>query len=152
MKGRRLAALLCVLLAHALAIYGLVVSFEGARRGLVTHVFWSEPITPLEPEPTGFGTPPPPDLDLAPADSRIPEPDLPAGALAESDASGAITGRSRIDWPLEGKKAAEREVARELEAERIAKMFAGPQGTWASLTKRQRSKLNKFRWKPGVTG
>ena len=31
-------------------------------------------------------------------------------------------------------------------------MFAGPGGTWASLTKRQRSKLNKFRWKQGVLG
>ena len=57
-----------------------------------------------------------------------------------------------MDWPIEGKRAAEREVAREMEAERIAKMFAGPQGTWASLTKRQRSRLNKFRWRPGVLG
>ena len=31
-------------------------------------------------------------------------------------------------------------------------MFAGPTGTWASLTRRQRSKLSKFRWKPGVDG
>jgi hypothetical protein len=27
-----------------------------------------------------------------------------------------------------------------------------PDGTWASLTKRQRSKLNKFRWRPGLDG
>ncbi len=54
--------------------------------------------------------------------------------------------------PLEGKKAAERVLAREAEAERIARMFAGPGGTWASLTKRQRSMLNKFRWKTGIDG
>ena len=43
-------------------------------------------------------------------------------------------------------------LAREAEAERVARMFAGPGGTWASLTKRQRSKLNKFRFKQGVDG
>ena len=58
----------------------------------------------------------------------------------------------QVDWPLEGKKAAARVLAREAEAERVARMFAGPGGTWASLTKRQRSKLNKFRWKAGVDG
>jgi hypothetical protein len=31
-------------------------------------------------------------------------------------------------------------------------MFAGPDGTWASLTKRERSRLKRFRWKPGVDG
>ena len=43
-------------------------------------------------------------------------------------------------------------LAAEAEAERVARMFAGPNGTWASLTKRQRSKVSKFRWKPGVDG
>jgi hypothetical protein len=43
-------------------------------------------------------------------------------------------------------------LAAEAEAERVARMFAGPGGTWASLTKRQRSRLNKFRWRPGVDG
>jgi hypothetical protein len=43
-------------------------------------------------------------------------------------------------------------LAAEAEAERVARMFAGPDGTWASLTKRQRSKLSKFRWRPGVDG
>jgi hypothetical protein len=59
---------------------------------------------------------------------------------------------ARVDWPLEGKKSAARVLAAEAEAERIARMFAGPGGTWASLTKRQRSKINKFRFKPGVDG
>ena len=31
-------------------------------------------------------------------------------------------------------------------------MFAGPGGTWASLTKRQRSRLNKFHFKKGLDG
>ena len=31
-------------------------------------------------------------------------------------------------------------------------MFAGPGGTWASLTKRERSRIKRFRWKPGVDG
>jgi hypothetical protein len=77
-------------------------------------------------------------LSTAPAAPAAPAP------------SSAITPPGRVDWPLEGKNAAEREIAREIEAERIAKMFAGPDGTWASLTKRQRSTLNKFRWKKGV--
>ena len=72
-------------------------------------------------------------------------PELPAE-------STAITPSDQVDWPLEGKKAAARVLAREAEAERVARMFAGPGGTWASLTKRQRSKLNKFRWKKGVDG
>jgi hypothetical protein len=76
----------------------------------------------------------------------------PASPPAERAATSAIVDTSKVDWPLEGKLAAEREVAREMEAERIAKMFAGPQSTWASLTKRQRSRLNKFRWRPGVLG
>jgi len=66
--------------------------------------------------------------------------------------SAAITPPARVDWPIEAKKSAARVLAAEAEAERIAKMFAGPGGTWASLTKRQRSKINKFRFKPGVDG
>jgi hypothetical protein len=53
---------------------------------------------------------------------------------------------------VEGKEAARRVLAAEAESERVARMFAGPGGTWASLTKRQRSQLNKFRWKRGVEG
>lgn len=144
-------AWLCVLLAHALAIYYLTVSFDGARRGLETPNVWaSDPIT-IEQKPQA-GPPPSPasDFNFQPQLPRLPLPALPEGAT-EPD-SNAIADTSGVDWPLEGKKAAEREVARELEAERVAKMFAGPGGTWASLTKRQRSKLNKFHFKPGVDG
>ncbi len=66
--------------------------------------------------------------------------------------SAIITPPERVDWPIEGKKSVARVLAAEAEAERIAKMFAGPGGTWASLTKRQRSELSKFRWRPGVDG
>jgi hypothetical protein len=152
MIGRRSAALLCVLLMHALAIYYLTATFDAARRGLETPIEWtSEPITfiePVEEEPP----PPPPVSNSAAKSARIPKPKAPAAPVTVPAQGGATTDTSKVDWPLEGKLAAEREVAREMEAERVAKMFAGPQGTWASLTKRQRSKLNKFRWRPGVLG
>lgn len=148
MMGRRLAALLCVLLAHALFIFAL--RLQRPEAGGASE-FASEPITlylpPLPPEepPQPPPTPRPaaPRKSPATAASATPAPAAPA-------TSAAITPPGRVDWPLEGKKSAEREVAREMEAERIAKMFAGPDGTWASLTKRQRSTLNKFRWKKGV--
>ena len=145
-------AWLCVLLAHALAIYYLAVSFDGAPRRLETSIEWiGDPISiePIRERPT---EPPAPDFNFSPAVPRIPEPSLPSGAAADPAENSAITDTSQVDWPLEGKLAAQREVAREMEAERVAKMFAGPGGTWASLTKRQRSKLNKFRFKPGVDG
>ena len=145
-------AWLCVLLAHALAIYYLTVSFDGAELGLETRIEWTaEPIW-IEPEPL-------PDIARAPLTihptapaPHTPKPAPPAGPASAPAESNAIADTSNVDWPLEGKKAAEREVAREMEAERIAKLFAGPGGTWASLTKRQRSKLNKFHFKPGVDG
>jgi hypothetical protein len=149
MIGRRSVALLCVLLAHALAIYYLTVSFEGAKRGLQTSLQWpAEPITWILPEQPADA--PPPDITFAPAPAPMPAPVAPVGPPGEPAESSAITDTSKVDWPLEGKKAAARVLAREAEAERIARMFAGPGGTWASLTKRQRSTLNKFRWKPGV--
>lgn len=149
MMGRRLAALLCVLLAHALFIFAL--RLQRPEAGDASE-FASEPITlylpplpPEEPPPQPAATPRPAAPRKAPAAaaSATPAPAAPA-------TSAAITPPGRVDWPLEGRKSAEREVAREMEAERIAKMFAGPDGTWASLTKRQRSTLNKFRWKKGV--
>jgi hypothetical protein len=152
MIGRRSAALLLVLLAHALIIYCLVVSFDGAGRGLETRIEWSaEPITWIQPEDEPSPAPPQAAVQT-PAPRRAPKPVPPAGPPTDSGESKAIADTSGVDWPIEGKRAAEREVAREMEAERIAKMFAGPQGTWASLTKRQRSRLNKFRWRPGALG
>jgi len=152
MKGRRIAALLCVLLGHAVIIYLLCsLGFEPASRRQAAE-FLSEPITmflePVEvPEEPSSGPP-------APVRSAVREsPAAPAPpAAGESAAITAPPGPGRVDWPLEGQKSVTRLLAREAEAERIARMFAGPGGTWASLTKRQRSKLNKFKWKPGVDG
>jgi hypothetical protein len=147
MRGRRIAALLCVLLAHALFI--LALSLHRPELRAREAEFASEPIT--------LYLPPLPPEELAPRTAHVPAPAAPRRAPAAAAATPAapvesapITLPGHVDWPLEGKKSAEREVAREMEAERIAKMFAGPDGTWASLTPRQRSRLNKFRWKKGV--
>ncbi len=151
MIGRRSAALLCVLLAHAWLIAVLFRYQPADRRVAVYDEFETAPITLYLP-------PPPPETDEAPAlvAPRSPAVSLPP-PLVESQPpiarpSTAITPPDQVDWPLEGKKAATRVLAREAEAERVARMFAGPGGTWASLTKRQQSKLNKFRFKDGVDG
>ena len=149
MKGRRSAALLCVLLTHALLIYMLTRPWDSSRPS-VSDSFVSEPITlylpplpPEEPVQQPPHSPAPGVTHRTPAAAPAAEPATPAQ-------SAPITLPGRVDWPLEGKKSAERVLAQEAEAERIAKMFAGPGGTWASLTKRQKSQLNKFRWKKGV--
>lgn len=150
MMGRRSAAWLCVLLVHALVVYSLLhMSRPVARRENVDELL-SEPITlilraedePDSDEPAPAGTDPAPPRPAPAASDAAP----PAGE------SAAISPPARVDWPLEGKKSAARVLAAEAEAERVARMFAGPNGTWASLTKRQRSKVSKFRWKPGVDG
>ena len=148
MMGRRSAALLCVLLTHAL----LFVMFRMHRTVEVPLAaaadFASEPITlylpPLSPEPEEATAAP-----AAPA-PRVAQPDTLPVAPAPAQSNAITSPEARVDWPLEGKKSAERVLAREAEAERIARMFAGPGGTWASLTKRQRSMISKFRWKKGV--
>ena len=147
MRGRRFAALLLVLLTHALFILALRMHRTELRDREAE--FASEPIT--------LYLPPLPAEESAPRAAPAPGPPAPRRAPASAAAgpatpaeSSAITVPGRVDWPLEGQKSAEREVARQMEAERIAKMFAGPDGTWASLTQRQRSRLNKFRWKKGV--
>jgi hypothetical protein len=147
MMVRRTAALLCVLLMHALLLHWLAYLPAVFDRLPASAEFTSEPITMElgEPEPL-------------PADESAPAPRTPHRARVPSPVAGPSTAPSSAitpsppDWPLESKKAAERLVAREAEAERLAKMFAGPGGTWASLTRRQRSKLNKFHFKPGVDG
>jgi hypothetical protein len=116
------------------------------------YTFHSEPITiALEPDE---GEPPPPAVSPeAPTQQpRAAEPVPPAVSPSDSAASTAITPPERVDWPIEARKSAARVLAAEAEAERIAKMFSGPDGTWASLTKRERSRIKKFRWKPGVDG
>ncbi len=153
MMGRRSVALLCVLLAHAVLIFMLTRPWDSSRARVIGDSFDTEPITLYLPPPEDEVEPPAPVTPRAPAAPRPPQ--LPSAAVEASAPEGeskAITDTSHVDWPLEGKRAAARVLAREAEAERIAKMFAGPGGTWASLTRRQRSKLNKFRFKPGIDG
>jgi hypothetical protein len=155
MMGRRTAALLCVLLVHALVVFSLLHFRQPPSLHFAADSFVSEPITlyfdaiveppePLEPVTPSIPEPSGP--------TRAPETEPEAAAAPAAGESAAITPPAHVDWPIEGKKSAARVLAAEAEAERIARMFAGPNGTWASLTKRQRSKLSKFRWRPGVDG
>jgi hypothetical protein len=151
MIGRRTAASLCVLLGHAFIAF-LLLTFElGPVRRQPAAEFVSEPITLfLEPLDEPDQLPPSP---AAAAHKPPPEPAAaPTQSAAESPANPGPPDTRGVDWPIEGQKAVTRLLAREAEAARIAKMFAGPGGTWVSLTKRQREKLSKFRWKPGVDG
>ena len=151
MMGRRSAAWLFVLLVHALVVYSLLHMTRPEPRRLADDSFVSEPITLLL-EPIEEVSPEvEPHSETAPA--ARPRTPTAAPAAGESAAIAAPSAPpARVDWPIEGKKSAARVLAAEAEAERVARMFAGPNGTWASLTKRQRSKLSKFRWKPGVDG
>jgi hypothetical protein len=145
MMGRRTAALLCVLLVHALIIYALLME-QPHLRPPNPESFVSEPITLyLEPLPEDT-----PQQQMAPAPVRAASKPLPTEAAGES--APISVPAERVDWPIEAKKSAARVLAAEAEAERVARMFAGPGGTWASLTKRQRSRLSKFHWKPGIDG
>jgi len=149
MIGRRSAALLCVLLAHAVAIYFLLQLGPSAERSITEPE--TAPITLfLEPLPAET---PRISRAAAPAIPRRPAPreSVPAPESAAAD-STAITLPGRVDWPIEGKKSAAKVLAAEAEAARIARMFSGPDGTWASLTPREKSRLKKFQWKPGVDG
>ena len=150
MKGRHIAAGLCVALAHVVLILLLLdwKLIEPAPRA----EFESEVITldlPLAEE-----QPPPVAAQLPPFSARdlqAPEA-LPDESAPDEAATKPATPPGRVDWPIEARKSATRVLAAEAEAERVAKLFSGPQGTWASLTKRQRSQLKKFKWKAGVDG
>jgi hypothetical protein len=151
MMGRRTATMLCVLLAHAFIVYSTLVDL------------WS-PLPDVEPtgpvvemeitflEETADG--PPPYL----VEQLWKDPPLPTAPMEETVAEEAAPppGESQapdfVDWPIEQRLSAKRALDAEAEAERVAKMFSGPDGTWASLTKRERSRLKKFRWKKGVDG
>jgi hypothetical protein len=152
MIGRRSAALLCVLLAHALAVYLLLrLGPDRERHGSELE---TAPITLfLEPVPAEVAVPPARTVATAPVISHPREAAAPApAAAADSAESGAITLPGHVDWPIEGKKSAAKVLAAEAEAARIARLFSGPEGTWASLTPREKSRLKKFQWKPGVDG
>jgi hypothetical protein len=152
MKGRRTAAMLCVLLVHALFAWAFLVSsapdpFEPLA---VLESFTPMELVLIDPDEEEPETSPAiasPEIPVRP-----PPPAAPVAREATPDPPAAITAQPWVDWPRETRESAARVLAREREAERLAKMFAGPDGTWASLTKRQRSKLNKFRWAPGVDG
>ena len=151
MWERRAAIFLCVLLSHVYILYSLMRITRNPERISATDEFVSEPITLfLEPVEEPKSSAAPASVSRAPARVHTTPPAAPASPPAGE--SAAITPPARVDWPIEAKKSAARVLAAEAEAERIAKMFAGPGGTWASLTKRQRSKINKFRFKPGVDG
>ena len=148
--------MLCVLLGHALLVLALLNLTQpgeyrrsAAEAPFVTQLFFFE-----DDEHPELTSPPrmaePRTLPPRPVDGETP--DAPVDAPPSPGESSAITPRGFVDWPKEQKEAAARVLAAEAEAERIARMFAGPQGTWASLTKRQRSQFNKFRWKPGIDG
>jgi hypothetical protein len=150
MMGRRTAALLCVLLAHALILLSFLRLGPAPERSLPE--LETAAIT-LQLEPLPVERPAPqPSAPASDAATRAPAAPAAPAAAAPAGESAPITLPGRVDWPIEGKKSAARVLAAEAEAARIAKMFSGPGGTWASLTPREKSRLKKFRWKPGVDG
>jgi hypothetical protein len=154
MNRRRVTAAFAVLLAHAIVLYWLALL--PALRDRPIQSLDTQPITlylPPLPVPEQAVRPAAPS-DVSPEAPVKPAP-MTVAPSPPAEAPGAITTPSspgRIDWPLEGRKAAARVLAQEAESARIAKMFAGPDGTWTSLTKRERSRLKRFRWKPGIDG
>lgn len=142
--------MLCVLLAHALAIHFLGIQRPPADRAAPGDAFSSEPIYLELPR-----------LAAAAADEASPPPQLapprvvdvgPLPPVAPTAQSAQPLSTAHVDWPSEARKSAARVLAQEAENERVAKQFAGPGGTWRSLTRRQRSQVAKFRWKRGVDG
>lgn len=152
MTGRRTATMLCVLLAHVFVVYYSLVDLwlpfpepELDEDSVVMEfeILEEEQAVAEEPPIPPFQLSMPPTLPDAPLESVIAEVAPPPGESRAPDF---------VDWPIEQKLSAKRALEAEREAERVAKMFSGPDGTWASLTKRERSRLKKFRWKPGVDG
>lgn len=152
MKQRRAAALLCVLLSHALIVFLMMRLRAAADRDVFPDPLVTGPIHIFleEPQPVAVAPPAERVISAQPAPPRVQVPVAAVPAPAAAAESGAITYPENVDWPLEGKRAVKRLLDAEAEAERVAKMFSGPQGTWASLTPRERSELKKFKWKKGV--
>lgn len=149
MMGRRSAALLFVLLAHALAVVLLLRLGPDSERSRAEAE--TAPITLFLDPPLEEPRPSAPAAARAAA-SRVPA--IISGQTAQPAAgeSAAISPPGYVDWPIEGKRSATRVLEAEAEAARVAKLFSGPDGTWASLTPREKSRLKKFRWKPGIDG
>lgn len=145
--------MLCVLLAHAYAIVALMVFMRPLQRLPNVGALTNEPIDiPLEPDKGLPSQPDVPPSAMPPATpQRVPSPSV-SPKPAPAPAAGESSAPDFVDWPVEQRISARRALEAEREAERVAKMFSGPDGTWASLTKRERSRLQKFRWKPGVDG
>jgi hypothetical protein len=141
--------MLCVLLAHALAIYSLLDFGNPVREVPASATFETLPITVmLEPDdelPSLSDT-------VTFEDTAAPRMPSSPGTTDGEPAAGEPGPPGFVDWPIERRISARRVLEAEREAERVAKMFSGPDGTWASLTKRERSRLQKFRWKPGIDG
>ena len=146
--------MLCVLLGHALLVLALMnLTAPDIRRSSAEAPFTTELYFIEEEEEHAETEPKPAEPLPVPRRPSVPRAaTAPAAEQTPPGQSAAITPPGFVDWPLEGKHSAARVLASEAEAERIAKLFAGPGGTWASLTKRQKSKLNKFRFKPGIDG
>jgi hypothetical protein len=154
MWKRRATTWLCVLLSHAALLFALMHLTRTNDRATPAEAFVTFPIT-LYPDPVD--APPPSEstaISVAEPEPTRAVPSIPVspGPVPPAGQPAPITTPGRVDWPIEGRKSVARVLAEEREAERVARMFAGPSGTWASLTKRQRSKLSKFRFKPGVDG
>src|ERR1700741_623143 len=105
MRGRRRAALLCVLLWHALLLYLLTRVGPAAERAPAE--LETAAITlflPPNPEPA------PTPRAVAPAHAPLAPPRRAEGAAATpavpAGQSGAITLPGRVDWPIEGRKSA----------------------------------------------
>jgi hypothetical protein len=144
--------MLCVLLAHAYVIFvsigDLLLPFPEPEpyddSAAIEVVIVDDAVEGEEPPSERYTLTPPP-LPRAPLED-------PATDVVAAPPAGESQAPDFVDWPVEQKISAKRALAIEAEAERVAKMFSGPDGTWASLTKRERSRLKKFRWKPGVDG
>lgn len=145
--------MLCVLLGHAFVVFMLMALTRPKvqRVQSADDVFVTTLIPVFQTYDDRIPEMPEPQVDLTPPQSPEAEASEEAG-IPPAGESAAITAPGYVDWPRERRDAAARVLAADAEAERIARMFAGPQGTWASLTKRQREQFNHFRWKPGIDG
>jgi hypothetical protein len=130
MMGRRTAAWLCVLLVHALAVLSLLHLSRPEPRHFADESFVSEPITLILDTDEPFAEEEP----VLPT----PTPNLPS--RASGGQIRARRGRIRRHYATHLAARASRLAARrkevrgartgaEAEAERVARMFAGPNGT-----------------------